>query len=88
MARGKCREKDPRIFHPESGGRNIYRPAIRACAGCPVERECLAFALDHMNDDAITGLHGVGMFGVWGATSPQERWQMVGRRPSQHGMAA
>ena len=62
---GACRSADPDLFFPLSstgrGERQIAR-AKTICAGCPVRRECLEFALAH--DQA---------HGIWGGTTPEDR---------------
>jgi len=42
--------------------------AQRGCAGCPVKRECLEFAL------------ATKARGIWGGTTEQQRQSMQGRR--------
>lgn len=64
-----CPETDPDLFSPVTVGGGYLRPgdgqkvreAKRLCAGCPVEAECLAYALEH------------GLVGVWGGTTEAER---------------
>jgi WhiB family redox-sensing transcriptional regulator len=60
-----CRTADPDIFFPVSahgpGSDDIAR-AKAVCAGCPVRRQCLQFAL------ATHQMHG-----VWGGTTEEER---------------
>lgn len=63
-----CRSADPDLFFPiSSSGRSIAQAAEAKaiCAGCPVRRECLAFALrTHQGH------------GVWGGLSEQERYPL------------
>ncbi|MGE3796020.1 MAG: WhiB family transcriptional regulator, partial [Dehalococcoidia bacterium] len=44
-----CREVDPELFHPEVERGRAYEEQVasakRVCAVCPVQAECLAFAL-------------------------------------------
>lgn len=56
-----CAQTDPEAFFPEGKGAS-NRAAKKVCARCPVEVECLEWAL--INDER---------FGVWGNTSPNER---------------
>ncbi len=68
-----CRLADPELFFPiSSSGRALEQvaEAKRICARCPVQRECLAFAL------GTREVHG-----VWGGLSEQER-QLIWRRDS------
>src|SRR5215470_19160422 len=61
-----CRSADPDLFFPiSSTGQSIAQvaEAKAICAGCPVQRECLAFALR---------THQV--HGIWGGLSEQERY--------------
>ena len=66
--RARCAEVGLEIFYLEqssnaSGGRR----ARSVCAGCPVRRDCLLDALEHMDDC------GPGTHGVWGSTVPEQR---------------
>lgn len=69
MVRGLCRYvEDPNIFFPEGGsGRGGQMQAdqdkaIEVCHRCPVEKDCLEFALSTRQD-----------FGVWGGCTERER---------------
>lgn len=79
-ARPACAEADPDLFfRPDRGGiGNGEEPQERHdregeakefCAGCPVDRECLAFALKYR------------LTGVWGGTNDEERRRLVPRPP-------
>lgn len=60
-----CRSADPELFFPIShSGKSLEQvaEAKAICAGCPVGRECLAFAL------RTRQVHG-----IWGGTTEQER---------------
>lgn len=60
-----CRSADPDLFFPvSSSGRSMAQAeqAKTVCARCPVQRECLEFAL------RTRQAHG-----VWGGTTEQER---------------
>jgi WhiB family redox-sensing transcriptional regulator len=46
-----CREADPEIFFPESGG--TATQARKVCDRCPVRAECLEFALERRE------IHGI-----------------------------
>lgn len=59
MASAVCAQTDAELFFPEPGG--TPRAAYRVCAGCPVRKECLDFAIEH------------GEMGVWGGTSDLQR---------------
>ena len=67
-----CRHADPELFFPVSvSGPSLDQltQAKAICAGCPVRRQCLAFALDTRQDH-----------GVWGGTSEEERRPRAGKR--------
>jgi WhiB family transcriptional regulator, redox-sensing transcriptional regulator len=60
-----CRHSDPELFFPVSASGSSLDQVTQAkaiCAGCPVRRQCLGFALDTRQDH-----------GVWGGMSEQER---------------
>ena len=60
-----CRDADPDLFFPISTTGAALRQmeeAKRICRGCPVQIQCLAWALASGVTD-----------GVWGATTPDER---------------
>jgi WhiB family redox-sensing transcriptional regulator len=62
-----CAQTDPEAFFPEGKGASA-RAAKKICVTCPVEAECLEWAL--INDER---------FGVWGNTSPRQRSAMRAR---------
>lgn len=69
-----CRSVDPDLFFPiSSSGPSLAQvaQAKAICAGCPVRRECLAFALR---------THQV--HGVWGGLSEQERHRLRSVTPA------
>lgn len=55
-----CAQTDPEAFFPERGA--SPRQAKKVCAQCPVQAECLDFALEHNET-----------FGVWGGLTEKER---------------
>jgi len=60
-----CRHADPELFFPVSTSGPSLDQVTQAkaiCAGCPVRRHCLGFALDTRQDH-----------GVWGGMSEEER---------------
>ena len=69
-----CRSADPELFFPVSdSGRSLEQvaEAKAVCGGCPVRRECLAFAL------RTEQVHG-----IWGGTTADER--TIARRSQSH----
>lgn len=68
-SRAVCPQTDPEAFYPEKGGST--KEAKRICLGCPVQKQCLQWALD--TDER---------FGVWGGLSERERRRLKrGIRP-------
>lgn len=73
--RGRCRELDAELFYPPldtetAGQRQARELAAKAvCGTCPVQAECLAWALA-TNE----------RFGVWGGKNEHERQVLVARR--------
>jgi WhiB family transcriptional regulator, redox-sensing transcriptional regulator len=60
-----CQSADPELFFPISdSGKSLEQvaEAKAICAGCPVRRDCLTFALR-------TGQ----VYGIWGGTTTEER---------------
>jgi len=69
MADAACAGQDPNLWHPHRGETIGEAAAKVVCAGCPVSRECLAYALARREP-----------LGVWGGLSVSEREQLTGRR--------
>jgi WhiB family transcriptional regulator, redox-sensing transcriptional regulator len=68
VSRGACQRADPDLFFPvtDQGPAAAQVAAAKdVCRRCPVQPECLEFAL-------ISGQR----FGVWGGASEQERSRM------------
>lgn len=56
-----CATTDPNLFFPEYGDSKAINKAIKICALCTINVECLQFALDNKEE-----------VGIWGgATVPQ-----------------
>ena len=68
-----CPQFDGDSFYPERGYSADYAKAI--CHRCPVETECLQWALDHDEQH-----------GVWGGKSEKERREL--KRAGQQQVAA
>lgn len=70
QSQGTCRSVSPELFYPEeSGGAGsaVTRDAKKVCKLCPVQRECLEFALK---------IQPVDDWGVWGGMTKKERAQL------------
>lgn len=85
MTQGSCRGGDPDLFHSDAPA--TLRKATRVCVDtpCPVIDKCLRYALDNMDDgdeDDPERTIGIGKYGVWGGTTPIDRWRILGRRSS------
>jgi WhiB family redox-sensing transcriptional regulator len=65
MADGVCAQIGGDLWHPEKG--KAAKPAKMICHTCPVEQQCLEFALLH--DER----------GVWGGMSERERRKIKGQ---------
>ncbi len=72
-----CRDADPELF---TGGdeirsgplpTRIEKAAIEWCRRCPVQMECLEYALDTESRDM--------RHGIWGGTTPLQR-QRIGKK--------
>lgn len=67
MRKGLCRGYDPAVFFPSDGvGVEVAR---RICAECPVQAECLEYALSFRIEH-----------GIWGGASERERRRILRRR--------
>lgn len=62
-----CAQTDPDIFFPEKGGSTT--PATTVCASCPVQGECLEYAITH---DI--------RHGIWGGMSDNDRRRIARQR--------
>jgi WhiB family transcriptional regulator, redox-sensing transcriptional regulator len=71
MSRSACRGEDPELFFPiaASGSALAQVSSAKAvCGRCPVQANCLSYALLTEQSD-----------GIWGGTTREERWS--GRYP-------
>jgi WhiB family redox-sensing transcriptional regulator len=60
--RAACRDEDPELFFPTSPAAAAIWSARAVCRRCPVEGDCLRWALDTGQDH-----------GVWGGMTEEER---------------
>jgi len=79
--RGLCRNYEPENFFPLSyhNGKPDVRAAKSICRACPVQPECLNFALTHPDQTAD---------GIWGGLTPPERARARRTRQQTEGTAA
>lgn len=66
--RAACRDRGIDFFPHEAAhlGTREVRRAVRLCVGCPVRRDCLAYALRHET------------LGIWGGTVYRQRMRFRG----------
>lgn len=80
QAAGACLSADPEIFFPVSAA-GASAPQIeqarRICARCPVQRECLDWAMSSGE-----------MHGIWGGTTPEERTRVRRKEAARRRHAA
>jgi WhiB family redox-sensing transcriptional regulator len=57
-----CTQVDPELFFPAKGDTWTAREARIICLRCPVQKQCLEYALRHNEQ-----------FGVWGGMTERER---------------
>ena len=70
-AQAACRQlgiENATIFFPTRGQSSEVEAAKQVCATCPVQDECLGFAVEHH------------CLGIWGGTSERERARLRRRR--------
>jgi WhiB family redox-sensing transcriptional regulator len=62
-----CKDQDPEYWFPvDAPGRTpAHRRAISICQSCPVQEECLTWALDNHE-----------FYGIWGGTTARQRADM------------
>jgi WhiB family redox-sensing transcriptional regulator len=71
MEEGECLRESPELFYPTEHGRTAediksLKVAKAICHECPVEEECLRYALRHEME-----------WGVWGGLSAKERRRIL-----------
>jgi WhiB family transcriptional regulator, redox-sensing transcriptional regulator len=70
--RAACASADPELFFPISYSGPALRQVARAkaiCARCPIQQECLSYALD-----------AGSIQGVWGGMTEEERRRLARRK--------
>lgn len=68
MSKGLCRYADPRLFFPAYDAPSSTAEPKAICARCPVQGECLEWAINHDEE------------GVWGGTSEADRRALKRRK--------
>jgi WhiB family redox-sensing transcriptional regulator len=64
-----CKGASPGVsWFPEAG--EDHRPALRVCEACPVNQDCLAWALEQ----------GPQLDGIWSGTTRSQRGRLRGGR--------
>ena len=58
-----CQVTDPELWFPDQGGENWqFRTAKKFCSQCPVQKECLKYAVSEPD-----------LQGIWGGMTQRER---------------
>jgi WhiB family transcriptional regulator, redox-sensing transcriptional regulator len=68
-----CGEVGTGMFYPRKEESGPQKAVKAVCSRCPVRRECLTYALSSMSE------YGAGRYGIWAATSRDERFALVKR---------
>jgi len=68
MEEALCSQVDPDLFFPEKGAASDAARACRICESCPVQKQCLQFAVR-------TGTR----WGVWGGVTERNLQRMIHR---------
>lgn len=77
--RAACRDAEPEVFFPISAtaaSRDTVQRAKQICASCPVQSQCLSYALRHRQEQ-----------GIWGGMTEDER-RLLSRRLARNERAA
>ena len=64
-----CTKEEPDLFFPDPKNQLAIALAKSVCGGCAYRARCLEYALNHELD-----------YGIFGATTPEERHKMRPRR--------
>ena len=74
-----CRDAEPEVFFPISAtaaSRDTVQRAKAVCSSCPVQSQCLRYALRHRQEQ-----------GIWGGLTEDER-RLLSRRLARNERAA
>jgi WhiB family redox-sensing transcriptional regulator len=69
MKHAACKGLDRSMFFPERGANAVIKKAKAVCASCPVQEDCLRFAMNNRIQ-----------FGVWGGTTAYQRIKRWSRK--------
>lgn len=69
MKHGSCQGLPTELFFPEKGNHVHLKKAQAVCAGCPVNPQCLEYALEEAQK--------VELLGIWAGTSQKVRIKML-----------
>lgn len=77
MKEAMCQGASSHLFFPEPKHTKVipaqYKIALAICGACPVQKQCLDYALKHrMIED-----------GIYGGKLPHQRRQLLNRRPKR-----
>jgi len=68
-AKAACNGLDPTIFYPQSDDDDDASAAKSVCAVCPVQADCLEYALGFREKE-----------GIWGGATERERRRIIRQR--------
>ena len=68
-AKAACNGLDPTIFYPQSDDEDDALKAKSVCAVCPVQHDCLEYALGFREKE-----------GIWGGATERERRRIIRQR--------
>lgn len=71
--KGECRKLDPEIFFDDGDSDFPNLVASAACDRCPIQHECLKWAMDTKEK-----------YGIWGNTTPRQREKLHRVIPRSH----
>lgn len=64
-----CETSDPEAWFPDHDDyEERVRMAKKLCATCPIQLECLRYALEHEQ------------YGIWGGLTPRQRQKLLARK--------
>lgn len=76
MERAACAQIGGDLWYADEGQANYRKEAKEICAGCPVQTECLTYALEVEAADPRTSFR----YGIWSGTTPNQRHELAKKR--------